>query len=289
MIEPAVFYANPQTMDTNAYQIDEEEISYAELLQLAREEFRIYRDLLVEKGVMVTTAIGHEDCPDMVFPNWASTYSNGQLIIYPMLNDNRRAERRPRIIDMLKQFYPKVEDWTHYEDKNLALESTASIVADHVNKKGYAGLSKRTSPELVEKWAAFTGYDVIMFETQSHAGIPVYHTDFMMYIGTGMVGACLECITDKEIRKKVKDRIQETHDLVEFTMEQLQANCGNALEVIGAKGARMLTMSKAAYEALNDAQIKTIEKHYSTLICPDLKTLEKHGGGSARCMLMELF
>ncbi|MBI1300242.1 MAG: hypothetical protein GC137_01155 [Alphaproteobacteria bacterium] len=289
MVEPAVFFANPETMETNAYQIDGKQESHDVILQKAREEFRIYRDMLVENGLMITTAIGHEDCPDMVFPNWASTYDNGQLIIYPMLNDNRRAERRPRIIDMLKHFYPKVEDWTGYEAEGKALESTASIVADHVNKRAYAGLSARTSPELVDKWAGFMSYDVIAFETQSHAGIPVYHTDFMMYIGTNMAGICLECITDQEKRDAVKARLSETHEVIEFSMEQLRANCGNALEVVGHGNEKMLTMSKAAYRALTKKQLDIIGKHYNTLICPDLTTLEKYGGGSARCMLMELF
>ena len=289
MIEPAVFYANPQTMDTNVYQVEDEDVDITQLLAQAREEFRDYRDMLVEHGLMVTTAIGHDDCPDMVFPNWASTYDDGQLIIYPMLNDNRRAERRPRIIDMLKYYYPKVEDWTHFENEGLALESTASIVADHINKRGYAGLSPRTSPELVEKWAEFMGYDVMTFETESHAGKPVYHTDFLMYIGTDMVGICLECFVNEDERKAVKDRLSETHDVVEFTMEQLQANCCNALEVRGRGDERMLTMSQAALQALDGQQRMTIEKHYQNLICPDIGTLEKYGGGSARCMLMELF
>ncbi len=289
MVEPGVFYANPQTMDTNAYQIVGEEESHDVILAKALVEFRRYRDMLVDKGVMVTTVLGHQDCPDMVFPNWASTYDDGRLILYPMLNENRSAERTPQIIEFLKHFYPKVEDWTDYEGQGLALESTASIVADHVNRRAYSGLSRRTSPQLVEKWAEFMGYDVLSFETQSHAGIPVYHTDFLMYIGSEMAGICLECITDDAVRDDVMARLSQTHDVVVFTMEQLQANCCNALEVVGAEGERMLTMSKAAYEALDDAQLKIIDKHYSTLICPDLSTLEKYGGGSARCMLMELF
>lgn len=289
MVEPSVFYANPQTLDTNVYQTQEQDEPYDVTLKKAKKEFLAYRDMLVEKGVMITTVIGHEQCPDMVFPNWASTYDDGQLIIYPMHNENRSFERRPRIIDRLKRMYPRVEDWSGYEKEGLSLESTASIVADHVNKRAYAGLSKRTSPELVQKWADFMGYDVMMFETHSHKGIPVYHTDFLMYIGTDMVGICSECIVDEGVRKQVLDRLHETHDVVDFSMEQLQANCCNALEVVGRQDERMLTMSKAAEHALDDKQFQIIGKHYGTMICPDLSTLEKYGGGSARCMLMELF
>lgn len=289
MIEPAVFYANPQTMDTNAYQIDGKEGGHDITLDKARKEFRIYRDMLVENGVKVTTVLGEKECPDMVFPNWASTYDNGQLILYPMLNDNRSAERTPEITNLLKKIYTKTEDWSNFESEGIALESTASIVADHVNKRAYSGISKRTSPALVQKWAEFMGYDVITFETQSHTGIPVYHTDFLMYIGSDMVGICAECITDVDVRRKVIDRISMTHEVVEFSMTQLQDNCCNALEVVGINGEKMLTMSAAALDALDARQRDAVDRHYKTLICPDLKTLEKYGGGSARCMLMELF
>ncbi len=289
MVEPAVFYANPQTMDTNAYQVSGEVESHEITLNKARTEFRAYRDMLVEKGVMVTSVLGHKDCPDMVFPNWASTYDNGKLIIYPMLNENRGAERTPKVINWLKHYYPDIIDWSGYEAQNIALESTASIVADHVNRRAYSGISRRTAPELVAKWAELMGYDVISFETMSHAGIPVYHTDFLMYIGSEMVGICAEVITDDDLREAVLKRLRETHEVVEFSNAQLRANCCNALEVVGTGAERMLTMSKAAFEALNSVQERAIAKHYNTLICPDLTTLEKYGGGSARCMLMELF
>lgn len=284
-----MFYANPQTMETNVYQNAEEGVDGFEILKKARREFQKYRDKLVDKGVMVTTAKGHESCPDMVFPNWASTYDDGRMILYPMLNENRSFERRPRIIDRLKRFYPQVTDWTHYEAQGLALEATASIVADHVNKRAYAGLSKRTSPELVRKWAELTGYDVITFETRSHAGPPVYHTDFLMYIGTDMAGICAECFVDDGARTLVVERLRETHEVVMFSMDQLRANCCNALEVMGRGGEKMLTFSKAAKAALQEDQLEVIREHYKTLICPDLATLERYGGGSARCMLMELF
>lgn len=289
MVEPAVFFANPQTMDTNVYQISEDGVDPKVILNRARQEFQDYRDMLVEKGVMVTTALGHESCPDMVFPNWASTYDDGRLILYPMLAENRSFERRPRIIDRLKRHYPHVTDWTGYEAEGLALESTASIVADHVNRRAYAGLSKRTAPELVAKWAALTGYDVISFETRSHAGPPVYHTDFLMYIGSDMAGICTECFVDDAVRDQVVGRLRETHEVVEFTMAQLQANCCNALELLGLRDEKMLTFSAAARAALRGDQLGVIERHYKTLICPDLQTLERYGGGSARCMLMELF
>ncbi|MCB1783667.1 MAG: hypothetical protein KDI13_06685 [Alphaproteobacteria bacterium] len=289
MVEPAVFYANPETMATNAYQVEGEAPPHDVILRAALGEFRAFRDVLVERGVMVTSVPGLAECPDMVFPNWASTHAGGRLILYPMLNENRQRERAPYIIDMLKAYYPDVTDWTGEEAEGLCLESTASIVSDHVNRRGYAGLSARTSAVMVERWAAHTGYDVMMFETRSHKGIPVYHTDFLMYIGTGVAGICAECITDEAMREAVVARLSRTHEVVMFTAAQLRANCCNALEVVGTDGERMLTMSKAAFEALGDDQLSVLRRHYNTIITPDLTTLEKYGGGSARCMLMEMF
>lgn len=289
MVRPSVFYANPQTMDTNVYQIEGEAEPNDVVLARALDEFCAYRQMLVENGVIVTTVHGHPDCPDMIFPNWASTYDDGRLILYPMLNENRQAERTPEIVAFLKRYYPHTENWSAYEAQGLALESTASIVSDHVNKRAYSGLSRRTSPELVAKWAEFTGYDVISFETRSHTGIPVYHTDFLMYIGSEMAAICAECITDEDVRGRVLARLRETHEVIELSSAQLRANCGNGLEVVGTGGEKMLTFSQAALEAMDAAQLSVIRKHYNTIITPDLSTIEKYGGGSARCMLTEMF
>lgn len=289
MIEPACFYANPETMDTNVYQVKgNEDQNPEEIFCQALREFRAFRDELVGHGVLVTTALGYEACPDMVFPNWMSTHQEGKLFLYPMRNTNRRAERAPEVIDAFQAAYPDFIDWSEYEAQDMFLESTASIVSDHVNKVGYSGLSGRTNRELVEKWGALMGYEMEIFETRSHKGPPVYHTDFLMYIGSAMAGLCSPCIDEKD-RGRVLERLSASHDVVEFTMEQLSANCGNALEVIGTGAEKMLVMSDAAYDALTPAQLETIQSHYKTVIHSDLSTLERYGGGSARCMLMEIF
>ena len=288
MIEPVEFFTNPETVETNAYQVTEDDRPQAEIARAAIREFRDYRDVLVENGVMVTSVKGHKGSPDMVFPNWASVYDDGRMVLYPMLSENRQKERRPDIIEMLKKTYPEVTDWSGYEQEGKFLESTASIVSDHVNKVGYAALSQRTDAELVRKWGEMTGYDMVMFETESHAGIPVYHTDYLMYIGSEMAALCCECLLP-EYRDVVLERLSATHDVMEISMEQLIANCGNALEVIGDEGAKMLTMSAAAVEALDEAQLAKIDQYYAKIISSPLPTLEKYGGGSARCMLMELF
>ena len=288
MIEPAVFYANPETMETNVYQVDEKAVESGAIYQKALKEFKDYRDMLVENGVIVTTSYGKKECPDMVFPNWVSTHEGRRLVIYPMYNDNRRAERVPEVIDFLKKAYPDVIDLSPYEREGLFLEARGSIVADRVNKVGYIALSKRTSREMAMKWAKMMNYKVEIFDTLSHSGQPVYHTDLVMYVGSTLAGICTPCIVEKD-RARVLERIKKTHEVVEFTMEQLKFFCGNALEVRGKDNENMLAMSSAAYKALTKEQLAVMEKHFARILHSPLPTLEKYGGGSARCMLMELY
>lgn len=287
MIEPAVFYANPETMDTNVYQSEGNEPREV-IHKRALAEFRVFRDKLVENGVIVTTAYGHKECPDMVFPNGMSTHEDGRLVIYPMFNANRRPERTPEIVAFLKKMYPNVVDLTPYEQKGMFLEARGSIVADRVNRVAYVALSKRTNRELAMKWGEIMNYEVEVFDTMSHTGKPVYHTDLVMYVGSTVAGVCAECIAEKD-RERVMRRIRDTHDVVEFSLQQLASFCGNALEVLGHFNDRYLAMSEAAYKSLRPDQLSTLEKHFKKILRGSLPTLEKYGGGSARCMLMELY
>ena len=292
MIEPASFYANPETMETNVYQVEESE-SREEIFAKALKEFHDFRGELEGIGVQVTVSKGFEECPDMVFPNCLSTHREGKddggtLFIYPMLNANRQAERDPALITRLSEAYETVEDWSGLEDEGQALESTASIVMDRENKIGYAALSARTDKNLVRLWCADMGYSPEIFETQSHAGKPVYHTDCVMWIGTSLAGVCSDAIIEKD-RARVVNRLRMSREVVEFNQAQLQAFCGNALEVLGTGGQRYLAMSSRAYEALEPEQEALILNHFAGIVHSPLPTLEKYGGGSARCMLMELF
>lgn len=291
MIEPTSFYANPETMETNVYQVSEDVADRDDIFAKALEEFHGFKVALEERGVKVTTFKGLAQCPDMVFPNCLSTHRDGgvaKLFIYPMLNENRQAERDPKMIDALAREYSLVEDWTRYEAEGKALESTASIVMDRVNKIGYSGLSARTDEGLVRAWCDDMGYEPVIFNTQSHAGKPVYHTDCVMWVGTTLVGLCTGSLVGAD-QSRVLEHLQQNRVVVEFDEAQLRAFCGNALEVAGDDGEQYLAMSSGAYNALRDDQIDLISEHFMGVIHAPLPTLEKYGGGSARCMLMELF
>jgi hypothetical protein len=287
LIEPAEFYANPETMDTNVYQVTESETK-EEAFKKAISEFRAFRDMLVEKGVGITTVQGVEGCPDHIFPNWISTHENNKMIVYPMLNDNRRKEKTPEMIEFFKRFYDVAYDYSPFEERGQFLESTGSLNMDRVNKVAYVALSGRTDENLANFWGEQTGYDVITFNTSSHAGRPVYHTDLVMFIGTEVAGVCFDCI-DEGDRERVRESLSKTHKIVELSMEQLGSYCGNSLEIKNQNGDKFLVMSSEAYNALTEEQKATYLTYFKELLHSPIPTIEKYGGGSARCLIMEMF
>ena len=197
MTVSVAFHANSQTMATNSYQsADPADIGAVQ--KAARAEFLNFRDTLVGAGIAVTTTLGAPDSPDDIFPNWASAHvlENGEHVIvyYPMLNENRRIERRPFMKEILERGYKVHLDMSAAEKDNKALESTSALWMDRIHKVAYSTLSARSDTELAQKWCALMGYSYVPLHTRNHVGKPVYHTDVMMFTGTDFVGICLECI-----------------------------------------------------------------------------------------------
>lgn len=284
VMEPIDFHANPQTMATNSYQ-HEDDKDTQEIQNKARDEFRTFRDLLVSHGVIVTTTLGQTGCPDDIFcNNWISTHSGGRMVLYPMLAPNRQIERRPELISFLKGRYDDVIDLVSYESEGKALESTGAICLDRVNKIAYQNLSKRSDLELGQIWCEKNDFTHYPFETE-YKGKPVYHADVVMWIGTELAGIC----SDNLVSRDIIDNLKEKRDVIEFTTEQMEHFCGNSLEVVGTDNERMLVMSAAGYGSLRDDQKAQLDKYYKKIISPDIETIEYYGGGSARCMLLEMF
>lgn len=298
MMEPKGFHANPQTKATNDYQADDPDSlkALAAVQEQAVLEFRALRDALVEHGVIVTTAQGALDSPDDVFcNNWVATDQpldggNGRSImaLFPMLADNRKVERRPHLVEKLSQSFDMLVDLTSHENDGIALESTGALCMDRVNKVIYCALSERADKALAQQYADLAGYEIHFFDTANHVGKPVYHTDVLMYIGTGYVGLCTEVIVEAD-RQRIIDQISKTHEIIDLSMDQLASMCGNALEVRGTDDNLYLVMSAAAHQAMHEDQIKQIDKYVAGVISAPIPTIEKYGGGSARCMLLELF
>jgi hypothetical protein len=292
MTEPVNFHCNVQTMETNTYQSPDPDDVDA-VRKNAHSEFLALRDKLVVAGVTVTTVLGHADSPDDIFPNWASTHilddGTRGLIYYPMLNENRRIERRPEMKEILERQYKVIADLSDAENQNLALESTSALWMDRMHKIAYSAVSLRSDMTLAKKWCDMMGYDYVPFNTRNHVGKPVYHTDVMMFIGTEFVGVCLECILPED-RPRIRAKIEQSgREIVEISMSQLREFCGNSLEVTARDGTKKLVMSGSAYRAYTDAQKKTFLKYTSEIIYADLPTIQTYGGGAARCMMLEMF
>ncbi|WP_297792557.1 citrulline utilization hydrolase CtlX [uncultured Eudoraea sp.] len=297
MIRPVQFRMNEQTA-VNNYFMEDIDLQNSTINLKAQKEFDVFVDVLRSKGieVIVIEDTPERDTPDSIFPNnWISFHANGTVVIYPMFAENRRKERREDILDVLeaKGFLIKnIMDYTSAEKEGLFLEGTGSILKDRVNQKVYCALSERAHEELVIEFCEdFECTPVIFtaYQTVNGERLPIYHTNVMMCMGESYAVICLESIDDKKERKNVINHLkQDGKEIVDITEEQMYHFAGNMLQVIGASDQRYLIMSTAAYNSLRPDQIAILEK-YNPIVHSSLDTIETCGGGSARCMMAEVF
>ena len=289
MIEPEVFHSNDQTLASNHYQSKNDcSLSLNDIKKLALDEFKELKSKIEEVGIVVTSMKGIKECPDHIFPNWFITFDDSTMQLFSMKARNRRLEKTPEMINFLKEKYKVVGDLSPFEEQNVFLEATSSMVFDRVNRVVYAGLSPRTNKDLTEKWCADNDYELVLFETTSHQGPPIYHTDVFMYVGQKVIGICLDVILP-EYRDMVRSKVSKYHDVFEIKKDQILDFCGNALEAKNTEGEYFLIMSSRAFNAYSINQKTILAKYYKNIIHSELTTIEKFGGGSARCMLNELF
>ncbi len=294
MVRPSNFGFNMETAENNAFQDNSGSESMEQIREMAKLEFDGLVEKLRSKGIEV---IVYEDLPDSevtdsVFPNnWISTHDNQVLITYPMYATSRRAERREDIVEDLKErfAYNRQYFFEHYESEGKFLEGTGSMILDRKNRLIYACLSERTNVEILEKFSVLMRYQKIFFFAKDENGLEIYHTNVMMALGEEVCVICLETIVDpKERQEVIRSLEQGGKDIVEISIAQMNAFAGNMLEVKNKDGQRFLVMSEQAYKSLNSVQIERIESH-SQIIHAPLYTIEKYGGGSARCMMAEVF
>ena len=288
MIEPESFYVNEQTAFTNHYQKKASDESPEIIAEKALEEFHKLKNKIEEKGIKVTSLKGSKDCPDHIFPNWFITFEDKTMQIFSMMAPNRRKEKKLSMIEHLMETYDLTDDMSHLEEKEIFLESTSSMVFDRVNRIVYAGISPRTNAVQLIIWCRHNNYELVLFETESHTGSAIYHTDVLMYVGTDIIGICFDVIKSEHI-DYVKEKVRKHHEVVELSSEQIEEFCGNAIEGKNEDDDLFLIMSSRAFKALNQEQINKLLTSYKEIIHSDIPTIEKYGGGSARCMLTELF
>ncbi|SDD01242.1 hypothetical protein SAMN04488104_10128 [Algoriphagus faecimaris] len=297
MVRPANFGFNPETAENNFYQKTDSR-THAEIQELVLREFDGFVALLRDQGVNVIVVDDTSDPvkTDAVFPNnWFSTHPDGKLILYPMYSPNRRLERRKDLIEQLMGLgfsVNEIIDLSFFEEDEQFLEGTGSMVMDHDQKLIFAGYSLRTHPVPLKYLADLLAYELIGFDAQQEIEgewTPIYHTNVMMHIGRDLAVVCLESIRKSAERRQVQEALSKAgKKVIPITAKQKFNFAGNMLEVSNDGGEKFTVMSQTAYDSLNVGQIQQIEK-YTTIISPQIPTIEKLGGGSARCMMAEIF
>lgn len=293
MIRPNNFGYNPETAKNNSFQSDESELSNEEISKLAQTEFDFMVSKLKKEGIniLVIEDTNNPIKPDAVFPNnWFSTHSNGVYVSYPMHALSRRAERREDIYDLLNEKYSFKKKYTFefYEEEEQFLEGTGSLILDRTNRILYACLSPRTDIRLVEKFCILMDFEKIVFHAHDRNGQQVYHTNVMMALGTSFVVICMECVKDADDKKALLSSFEKTYkSVIEISLSQMEQFAGNMIQVDSMNGSH-LVMSQTAYDSLEGAQILELNKHTNLISIP-IPTIEKHGGGSVRCMMAEIF
>ncbi len=291
MVRPVNFGFNEQTSSNNAFQVRGFEESAGEK---AIKEFDEFAELLRSNGVelYVVQDTPEPHTPDSIFPNnWFSLHEGGAMVLYPMFAPNRREERKQAVIDFIKREFGvrRVVDLTHFEKISLFLEGTGSMIIDRDNSLVYACRSPRTDEKVLEEFCDAMDYDYFLFDAFDPEGDKIYHTNVMMCVGTHFVVVCLDAVRDIEERENLIALIEEgDKEIVEISAEQMKKFAGNMLEVRGSDGELLLVMSRRAYNSLDKSQVDTFQK-YCKIITPNLTTIENNGGGSARCMMAEIY
>jgi len=292
MIRPVSFVYNEETAVNNAFQSASEETT-ANVQQKALQEFDDFVALLRSNGVDVTvvedTPVPHT--PDSIFPNnWVSFHSNGTVLLYPMFAVNRRAERKPHVLDKIKQQFAITEmiDLSGFESENIFLEGTGSMVLDRDNRIAYACLSPRTDEKVLNEFCRRMQYSAVLFEATDGNGQAIYHTNVMMCVADRYIVICLESIASPEEQQRVTDAIARTgKTIIPITLKQMNHFAGNMLQVENNKGEKLLVMSTQAFESLTEDQVNTLSS-FNRILHSSLTTIESNGGGSARCMMAEV-
>jgi len=297
MIRPVSFRMNEQTAINN-YFMEDIDMQNNVINQKVQEEFDAFVSVLKNVGVnvIVVEDTKEPDTPDSIFPNnWISFHANGTVGIYPMFAENRRNERREDIFKILEESGFKIEnvvDYTAAEEEGIFLEGTGSILMDRVNNKAYCALSQRADEELfIEFCEDFDCFPVIFTANQTVGGkrLPIYHTNVMMALAEDFVVICTDSIDDKKERKNVLAHLKkDVKEIITITEKQMHHFAGNMLQVMGGGDKKFMVMSSAAYNSLTAKQILQIEKH-CPILHSSLETIETCGGGSARCMMAEVF
>ncbi len=290
MIRPVNFTFNTETSVNNAFQSTKDPNAQ----EIALTEFNDFVSLLRKNEINVTVIDDTIEpfTPDSIFPNnWISFHDNGSIVLYPMYAGNRRLERKPHVIEKLKERFiiEKQIDLSAYENENVFLEGTGSMVLDRENKIAYACISHRTDIDVLNDFCLQLGFTPNTFMAVDSNAYPIYHTNVMMCVADQYVIICLDSIADDAERNETTHTIKKSgKEIISISMAQMNHFAGNMLQVENNAGKNFLVMSSQAYRSLTIEQVSKINK-YNSILHSSLDTIERNGGGSARCMIAEIF
>ena len=280
LVEPSNFSFNTETFETNIFQND---VQFNKLKIF--EEFDNLISSLDKNNISFNILKSPKNSPDSIYPNnWVVTFEDGTYDLFSMQSPNRRIERSNSNINFLNTNYSLKNDLTEYEAKNIFLEGTGSLVLDRVNKNAYMAESNRSNVSLASKWSQLRGYDLVHFKSYIDK-IPTYHTNVLMFITNKFAGICFDSISDS---KYLLSNIEKTHKILYLSIEQIKNFSGNAIVVRNINNEAKFLISSSGLKALDLIQKRFIEKYYD-IVDINIPTIEKIGGGSVRCMLLELF
>lgn len=295
MVRPVGFRMNEQTAVNNYFQT---KMEGDDINEIATQEFDLFVDKLRSVGVNVVVVddVPEDDTPDSIFPNnWVSFHEDGQVALYPMFAENRRKERRLQYFAKLEEAGFKISDIVDYtiaEEDDVFLEGTGSLILDRVNQKAYCAISPRADEDLLIEFCEDFEFTPVIFnayQTVEDKRLPIYHTNVMMCVADEFAVICLDTIDDKKERKNVVKHLKmDGKEIISISEDQMHEFAGNMLQVQGAEGKKYLVMSARAHRSLTKEQISRIEKHCQ-ILSSEIQTIETCGGGSARCMMAEVF
>ena len=292
MISPEKFRANELTQDDNVFQ-SRSQIS-KKIQKIAYKEFELLQKTILESGISVYSISDNSkhDTPDAVFPNnWISFHRENNAVIYPMFAENRRFERNSDTLKKLLEKGIKVKvthDYSSFEDQNKFLEGTGSIVLNRKNKIAYCSISKRSNEELFKKFCNDLNFYPIVFNSL-YESKPIYHTNVLMSICNKFCIICLKSIKDHKEKNSIINSLENSElEIIDISFDQLRSYLGNCIQLIDKESNPKLVMSTSAFKSINSDQLSKILKH-TEIIYSDLTTIENFGGGSARCMIAEIF
>lgn len=295
MVRPVGFRMNEQTAVNNYFQEDLQDDDINEKAQREFDEF-VRKLKAVGVNVIVVEDVKEDDTPDSIFPNnWVSFHENGEIALYPMFAENRRKERRLEYFARLEDAGFKITDvvdYTSAEEDELFLEGTGSLLLDRINRKAYCALSPRADEDLLIEFCEDFEFTPVIFTANQSVGgkrKPIYHTNVMMCLAESFAVICLDTIDDAKERKNVVKHLKDDgKEIIEISEAQMHEFAGNMLQVQGAFEKKFLVMSEQAHKSLTKEQVARIEKHCE-ILSSNLHIIETCGGGSARCMMAEVF